>query len=67
MHKYIAKLKDGFKYDDELIAYLDKKNIEVQKQLETLDLLIITSKKPVSKNDFNCFEVLEMDDTIFSV
>lgn len=67
MHKYIAKLKDGFKYNDELKTYLKKNHIEVEKQLESLDLLILTSKKPVSENDFNCFEVLEKDKNDFSI
>lgn len=67
MFKYIAKLKDGIKYDDHLKEFFKTHNIKVEKQLNQLDLLIISSPIAIDEDDFDCFEILEKDRNDFSI
>lgn len=67
MFKYIAKLKDGIKYDDDLKNFFKTHNIKVDKQLNQIDLLIINSPEAIDQKDFECFEVLEKDRNDFSI
>jgi hypothetical protein len=67
MYTYLGTLKEGYNYNKDLKLYLKNKNIKVVRNLKKLKILIITSEKEISINDFECFEILEVERKNFTV
>lgn len=67
MFTYIAKLKKEVVLDNEFESYLKNNNIKVEKRFEKLDLILIKSPDKISIQNFDCFEILEIEKTNFSI
>lgn len=67
MFTYLAKLKEGHKYDRKLRLYLKTRNVNVVKYLKKLRILIIESEQKISIKNFEDFEILEIERRDFTI
>ena len=67
MKTYLGTLKKGIAYNIALQSYLEEHGVVVMNYLNNLQILVMQAEKEIAKEDFNCFEILEMEKKDFTI